>query len=202
MTDRPAVLPAAAAALAALALSLPPGRSLIEQSMLWHMVVQMPLLVLAGWWAVGAAPARGWASPLGAWNRYGMTSLVASQAIAAYWMLPLAIDRAVVLPSADLQKLATLWVCGALLKHGLMRAPELIQLFFVGGTALMMGWLGTFFATTEQRLCNAYSLEGQAQAGGAFAALGLALGGAWLVGALRGRPQARVFTGKDSADRS
>ena len=33
--------------LGALALSLPPLRPLIEQSMVWHMLVQMPLLVLS-----------------------------------------------------------------------------------------------------------------------------------------------------------
>ncbi len=35
------------------ALSLPPLRPLIEQSMVWHMLVQMPLLVLGGWLVAG-----------------------------------------------------------------------------------------------------------------------------------------------------
>jgi len=38
----------------ALSLSLPPLRVLIEQSMVWHMLVQMPLLVAAGACAAAA----------------------------------------------------------------------------------------------------------------------------------------------------
>lgn len=163
------------------ALSVPPLRSLIEQSMVWHMIVQMPLLVLGGWMAMGAASESALSHRLAAWNRYGLTGFIAAQAIAAYWMLPLAIDRAVVMPTSDLLKIVTLLACGGLLRHSISRAPLVMQLFFVGYAVSMTVWLGLHFGTVDLRLCNAYSLESQQRAGLAIALLGCVLGGAWLV---------------------
>ncbi len=167
-------------ALAA-ALSVPPLRSLIEQSMVWHMIVQMPLLVLGGWLAMGAASDSNLSDRFAAWNRYGLTGFIAAQAIAAFWMLPLAIDRAVVMPTTDLLKVVTLLACGGLLRHSITRAPLVLQLFFIGYAVSMAVWLGLYFATVDLRLCNAYSLESQHRSGWAIALLGCTLGGAWLM---------------------
>jgi len=170
---------------AALALSLPPLRALIEQSMLWHMAIQMPLLVLGGWLAMRALAGHRLAQRLARWNRYGLTGLIAAQAIFAYWMLPLAIDRAIVLPLADGQKLVSLFACGALLQHSFARSPVALQLFFVGYAVPMMIWLGFYFTSTDLRLCNAYSLESQVRTGRALVAWGLALGALWLWAVMR-----------------
>ena len=175
---------ALAALAAALALSLPPGRMLIEQSMVWHMLVQMPLLVLAGWWAMAAwAPGRAGARTPG-WriNRYGLTGFMLAQSILAYWMLPAKIDSAVVLPSVDAAKLASLWLAGAALREGFRQAPLAVQLFFVGYGLPMMVWLGLYLATTDLRVCNAYSLASQVRAGQGLVALSAALGVMWVAG--------------------
>ncbi len=159
-------------------LSLPPLRALIEQSMVWHMLVQMPLLVLAGWCAAAAwAPVRGLR-----WNRYGLSGFMLAQCIAAYWMIPALVDRAVVLPSVDAAKLATLWLAGLALRLGYVQAPPLVQLFFIGYGLPMMAWLGLYLASTDLRLCNAYSLESQIRAGWGLVGLAAALGMAWLLG--------------------
>lgn len=171
--------------VAASGLSLPPLRNLIEQSMVWHMVVQMPMLVLAGWYSMGSASKTRFVHSLASWNRFGLTGLIASLCAMAYWMLPLAIDRAVVLPQADAFKLITLFVCGALLKHSFGRAPGVIQVFFVGYTVPMLIWLGAYFAATDLRLCNAYSLSSQVHAGCALIGLGAALGCVWLMDIVR-----------------
>jgi len=168
------------ATVLAVALSAPPWRYLIEQSMVWHMAVQMPLLVLAGWWAMRALPrgrAVDWLTP---WNRYGLTGFITALVILAYWMLPLAIDRAVVLPQADLFKLLTLFFAGLLLQHSFACSPLALQLFFVGYLVSMMTWLGSYFITTDLRLCNAYSLETQVQTGWGIAAIGIGLGVLWV----------------------
>jgi hypothetical protein len=178
---------AAVLGLAAVALSVPPGRALIEQSMAWHMAVQMPLLVAAGWLAAaGVAARQTWGDD---WNRFGLTGLLAGQVVLVYWMLPLAVDRAVVLPLADAAKIASLAVAGAVLRHSAARAPAVLQLFFVGYATSMLVSAGVYLATTERRLCNAYSLESQLAAGWGVAALGVALAVAWTAVALR-RPAA------------
>jgi hypothetical protein len=43
----------------------------------------------------------------------------------------------------------------------------------------MLTWLGLYFATTDLRLCNAYSLETQALAGRAAVLWGIMLGALW-----------------------
>lgn len=164
----------------AIGMSVRPMRSLIEQSMVMHMAVQMPMLVLGGWLLMYAAARSRFALQMGRWNRYGLTGFMASQVILAYWMLPLAIDKALVQPEADFFKLLSLLACGALLAHSMQRAPLVLQLFFVGYMVSMMTWLGLYFATTDLRLCNAYSLATQTATGWVLLTLGLGLGAAWL----------------------
>jgi hypothetical protein len=164
----------------AAALSLPPLRPLIEQSMVWHMLVQMPLLVLAGWLVAGHWWARQPPALLERFNRFGLTGFIVTTLIAGYWMIPSTIDRAVVMLGTDMAKIITLWLCGAALRHSMQRAPLLVQVFFLGYTLPMMVWLGLYYATTDLRLCNAYSLESQLAAGKGLVVLGSAAGAVWL----------------------
>ena len=172
---------AVVATLVAVALSVPPLRRVIEQSMAWHMVFQMPLLVLGGWLAVRVLPSYFSFPRLAAFNQFGLTGFMAAQVIVAYWMLPSAIDRAVVVPLVDVFKLLTLFITGMLLADAFRRAPGALQLFFMGYWVSMMAWLGIYFATTDLRLCNAYSLQSQSNPGWGLLALGIVLGMAWAV---------------------
>lgn len=180
MTRRPSLGLRSAAVLLtsmALVLSLPPLRPLIEQSMVWHMLVQMPLLVLAGACAAAAwTPARELR-----WNRFGLTGFMLAQCIVAYWMIPAMVDRAVVLPAADAVKLVSLWIAGVALRHGYRQAPPAVQLFFIGYGLPMMAWLGLYMVNTDLRLCNAYSLQSQWRAGWGLVGLAVALGVAWVL---------------------
>lgn len=194
MTRTPQFTAAAASVITALAvaLSVPPLRSLIEQSMVWHMVVQMPLLALGGWLLISAAEHQQlrpgltrWSTRLDSWNRYGLTGFIAALMVFAYWMLPLTLDRAVVLPTADALKLASLLAAGALLRHSFAHSPPVLQLFFMGSVVPMAMWLGSYFATTDLRLCNAYSLPSQVNTGWSLAALAATLGAVWLLGVVR-----------------
>ena len=170
----------------AVALSLPPLRVLIEQSMVWHMLVQMPLLVAAG--ALWAAllqrrpwPAtRAWVDRLAQVNHFGLTGLMAALVVAAYWMIPATVDRAVVLPSADAAKIVSLGLAGAALRHAVVRAPVAVQLFFIGTALPMAVWVGVYLASTDLRLCNAYSLSSQIHTGRGLVVLSLLAGAAWL----------------------
>ena len=174
--------------LVAIALSVPPGRSLIEQSMAWHMVVQMPTLFAGGWFLMSG----GWdtqKTSLGHWNQFGLTGFIAAQFIITYWMLPISIDRAVVMPQVDVFKLLSLMVSGALIKTSISRSPAVLQLFFVGYIVSMLITTGVYLATTERRLCNAYSMESQLSAGYGVVALGIALAFAWAFRINRNNPK-------------
>lgn len=192
---------AIAITLAAVTLSLPPLRHLIEQSMTWHMVVQMPLLMLAGWVFAHlvALPARRFLqlSKAPSWNQFGLTGGVTTLVVLVYWMLPSSIDRALVVPRVDAFKVVSLWSCGVLLRHCAERAPWLVQLFFIGTVLPMLVWAGLYFASTDLRLCNAYSLDSQIAAGRSLVGLAVALAVWWAARATlssRNAAQARVNT--------
>jgi len=173
------------------ALSVPPGRSLIEQSMTWHMVVQMPMLFAGGWFLMIGALDLTKRSPNG-WNQFGLTSFIAAQFILTYWMLPISIDRAVVMPQVDVLKLLSLIVSGALIQTSVSRSPVVVQLFFVGYIVSMLITSGVVLATTERRLCNAYSMESQLSAGYGVVALGVALAFGWAFRVIRLTPKLEI----------
>ena len=177
--------------LLASALSLPPGRSLIEQSMAWHMVVQMPMLFAGGWFLMGS----GWdlkKTSSASWNQFGLTGFIAAQFIITYWMLPISIDRAVVMPQVDAFKLLSLIASGAMIQISISRSPAVVQLFFVGYIVSMLITTGVFLATTERRLCNAYAMESQLSAGYGVVALGVSLACAWAYRINRLKPKTPV----------
>jgi hypothetical protein len=173
------------------ALSVPPGRSLIEQSMTWHMVVQMPMLFAGGWFLMIGALDLTKRSPNG-WNQFGLTGFIAAQFILTYWMLPISIDRAVVMPQVDVLKLLSLIVSGALIQTSVSRSPVVVQLFFVGYIVSMLISSGVVLATTERRLCNAYSMESQLSAGYGVVALGVALAFGWAFRVIRLTPKLEI----------
>jgi hypothetical protein len=177
------------------ALSIPPGRSLIEQSMAWHMVVQMPMLFAGGWFLMEGVKDLSKRSPRN-WNQFGLTGFIAAQFIITYWMLPISIDRAVVMPQVDALKLLSLMASGALIQTSVSRSPVVLQLFFVGYIVSMLISSGVVLATTERRLCNAYSMESQLSAGYGVVALGIALACAWVfrVNRLHPKPE-KTITG-------
>ena len=88
-------------------------------------------------------------------------------------------------PLADVLKVTTLLACGALLQSSVWRAPAVLQLFIVGSAVPMTVWLGVYFATTDRRLCNAYTLASQTTAGICIAVWGVAVATAWVVVVLR-----------------
>ncbi len=65
------------------------------------------------------------------------------------------------------------------MRQGYRAAPLAVQLFFVGYALPMLAWLGLYLASTDLRLCNAYSLDSQLRAGWGLLALACILGLLW-----------------------
>ncbi len=180
-----------ALALLPIAMSAPGLRAGIEASMVLHMLVQMPLLLVAeAWLGARLDPSVRVAARF---DMQRLSSFSFCLVVASYWMLPSAIDRAVLEPGFDAIKVASLLACGASLRLAYLRAPPVVRLFFLGYILQMMLWLGLYWAFTEERLCNVYSLATQRQTGVGFAALAIALGTllVWcLARAVASRPEA------------
>jgi hypothetical protein len=181
--------------LISIGLSIPPLRSLIELSMFWHMVVQIPLLIVAGGLLMAVSGRLEQAHAPVEWNLYGLSGFIFGLVVITYWMLPSAVDRAIVIPGADALKIVSLLCCGALLRHSVTRSPAVIQLFFLGNVIAMITWLGFYFIHTDLRLCNAYSLESQIRTGWGLVAMGPLIFIGWLCMTFGKSPDRPASTG-------
>ena len=163
----------------AIGLSVPPFRFLIEQSMFVQMVIQMPLLFVAGAFLNSLAIAKKITNTWGYWNVFGLTGFMLAQNILVYWMLPISIDRAVVMPLVDVAKVMTMILAGFFVGDALKKSPAALQLFFIGYFVAMMIWLGMYFIYTDSRLCNAYSLNSQYWTGYGLCAISVMVAAYW-----------------------
>ncbi len=151
-------LPAAAALL--LVLALPAARHFLEAGMTRHMLVQFPLLALAGFLLAGRLPRR-WLVRVNRWNGYGITGLFACALILALAMIPRLLDLALVNGRVELAKWLALILCGAALRLSWQPAGLLVQGFFLGNVLPMTAVVGYLFESSPLRLCNAYLLDDQ-----------------------------------------
>jgi len=175
-----------AAATVCLAVALA-ARSTLTAQMSLHMLVQIPLLVLAGLLAYHAMPCNGAAvlrpesthqRPWG-WNEYGVPGLVLVSLAGAAWMIPKALDDALTDWRIALAKYAGLPVCGWLLGTSLRRAPAVVKLFFLGNFCWMSAIVGMTYLDLPVRLCNAYLVDDQVWTGRGLIALSMALALFW-----------------------
>ena len=155
----------AALAIAGLAvLALPPARRLLEGSMTLHMLVQFPLVVLAGLLLARTIPAA-WRGRADAWNAHGIAGLLACALVLMLLMIPRVLDLALVDARVELAKWLALLACGASLQLSWRRAGLLVQGFFAGNVLPMTAAAGQLYQDAPARLCNAYLLDDQVRLG-------------------------------------
>lgn len=159
--------------------ALPGLRPWLEAGMWRHMVLQFPLLLLAGALLAATlpAPAR---TALARWNAQGMTGLVAVGVVLTVLMVPRALDLALREPNVELAKFAALLLAGALLRLSWPRAGLVVQGFFLGNLLPMMAVVGQLYIDSPLRLCNAYLLDDQERLGRWLIALAALAALAWL----------------------
>lgn len=168
-----------AGAILVVVLALTPFRALLEASMLRHMLVQAPLLLLAGALLAGSAGAPTRAA-LARWNAYGITGLLAAGCILSLLMVPRALDLVLVAPHLEAAKFALLLLAGAALRLSWRPAGLLVQGFFLGNVLPMTAVAGQLYADSPVRVCNAYLLDDQARLGEWLIALACFFAVVWL----------------------
>ena len=165
-----------AALLAALALAHP----WMEATMARHMGLQLPLLFVLGWWAARCAGAR-LTQALAAWNAHGANGLFAALCITSLWMLPAALDLAVLDAGMALAKVCSMVLAGVLAGLSWRAANQVLRAFFVLNGFWMLLAAGLLYQEAPQQLCSVYLSDQQGEAGRAlvaWAAVGIV---AWLV---------------------
>ena len=169
-------LPAAGLLLCLLA--LPAARDWLEASMTRHMLVQFPLLALAGFGLAASLPQR-WVTRMNRWNGNGVTGLFAAALVLALLMIPRLLDLALVNGWIELAKFLALLVCGAAVQLSWQPAGLLVQGFFLGNVLPMTVVVGYLFESSPVRLCNAYLLGDQESLGQGLVWVAAAVGLAW-----------------------
>ncbi|ODV42121.1 hypothetical protein AWV79_29810 [Cupriavidus sp. UYMMa02A] len=167
-------------------------RGWLEASMARHMAVELPLLLVLG--IAAAALARRDTQAFRGWNRRGLPGLLAATAITGYWMLPVALDLAVLDPRWSVAKVASMIVAGVAWGVSWPRAGVVLQAFFTINWCAMTLVAGLLYQDAPQQLCSVYLADQQGAAGRAlviFAVAGLA---AWMATLMRklARDEARL----------
>jgi len=156
-----------------------PLRGLLEAGMATHMLIQFPLLMIAGalLWEPFADGAES------RWNRLGIAGLAFAAGMLAVAMIPRLLDLALVDARVEAAKSIALLATGAALRASWSRAGLVVQGFFLGNVLPMTAVVGTLYRDAPVRLCNGYRLDEQELAGTLLVALAIGAAIAWLVDA-------------------
>lgn len=159
-------------------------RDAAAASPIQHVLVQMPLLVLAG-----VLPAwdlcvrRKWAVPL------LLTALTAF----LFWMLPRNVDWALT-PAGEAAKFLSLpLLLGVPLRLSWHWLGPVLRGFLKANALSMLGVLGFLYTHAPVRICNSYLVSAQQELGFAFLYLAAALACLWAIPVLFGHPGYRPF---------
>lgn len=169
-------------------LAWPGMRQALEASMTRHMLVQYPLLMLAGWLVAGAVPGR-WQTRLNLWNAHGISGLFAVALMFAILMIPRVLDLALVDGRIEILKYLALLACGAAIRLSWRPAGLLVQGFFLGNVLPMMAVVGNLYETSPLRVCNAYLLDDQVRLGQMLVWVAAAIAAAWFAWLVRALTQ-------------
>ncbi|MDN5781934.1 MAG: hypothetical protein L0H23_07925, partial [Luteimonas sp.] len=157
-------------------LVVPPVRHALEATMSLHMLVQIPLLVVAGWLVASAVPRRV-AAVVARFDAGGICGLLLVSMTSLVWMLPLALDAALEDPLVAAAKFLTApLLIGVPLALSWPRMGFVVRGVFlveVIATAFRVGWL---YLISPQRLCSNYLLGDQQQVGRILLLVGVAIG--------------------------
>lgn len=156
-------------------LAVTPVRELLASTMTLQMLVQLPLLTVAGWMCAQCTP-DGLDRRLSRWNRHGISGLLLASLTSMVWMLPRAMDAALVDHQVTVAKfLSVPLLVGAPIALSWPRAGFVVRgvvLAEVIATAIRLGWL---YRISPVRLCSNYLIDDQQRLGKTLLVVGFAI---------------------------
>jgi hypothetical protein len=156
-------------------LVLPPVAAWLEASMTGHMLVQIPLLAIAGG-LVARPAARGGRAELAGFNAGGVPGLLIAAFAVVVWMLPRTLDAALSTPLAEAAKFTTVpLLIGAPLALSWPMLPHVARGFIWANLVSHAAVLGWLYSVAPNRLCTRYLFDQQAVLGAALLVVALAL---------------------------
>lgn len=182
---------ACAAALLFVALAMPVTRHAFERGMVTHMLVQIPLLAIAGLLAAAALPAP-WRARIAEWNRGGVSGTLLALIASFWWMVPRALDWSLASPLMEATKFATLpLLVGAPLALSWSPLGGMGRAFVIANVLPMWATVGWLYIAAPVRVCNYYLVDQQVAAGVGLLCASIAL--AVATGLFAFRPASRLI---------
>ncbi|MCE4553909.1 hypothetical protein [Pelomonas cellulosilytica] len=164
--------------LLSLLLAWPGVRDGLESRMSLHMAAELPMLLAAGAWLAGVLP---WPGRLLQWlDAGGLLAATTASAVLALWMVPAALDLALLQPGVALLKYGSWLAAGGMLRLARPRFTPVVAAFFLANAAWMTATAGLLYLDAEQQLCVNYLVSDQQVAGWALVAWAIAMGAAAL----------------------
>lgn len=158
----------------------PALRHAVESRMSLHMLVEFPALFLAGWsvrvLCQRHARARRLERVVLQMDWRGWTGATLASCVALAWMLPSALDAALLYADVAAAKYASWWFAGWMLAGSWRRIDAEVLLFFIGNLAWMSATAGLLYIEAPERLCVNYLQDDQQHAGIGLALFACALG--------------------------
>ncbi|WP_318616312.1 hypothetical protein [Sporosarcina sp. YIM B06819] len=134
---------------------VPPIIALVESIMILHMLVQIPLLMVAGW-LMGKCLLERYPSFFEKWNGNGIPGILIVVFMTMYWMLPRAMDEALTIWYIELFKFVGLPLAGLALRHSWEKLQMLGKSFVFLNYISMFGLMGWLYVDSPIQLCNNY----------------------------------------------
>jgi hypothetical protein len=155
-------------------------RGWLEGEMARHMLIEFPLLLIAGA-AIGRALDERFGAQIACCNEMGLVGFAFASITLAYWMIPAALDAALLDEWMAAGKYISLVASGALLWSSFAAAPLAVQAFFVGNFACMTATVGLIYQSAPQQLCLNYRADAQWAAGEGLVAVAVIAACTWCV---------------------
>jgi len=157
-------------------LALPVSRQTLEAHMATHMLLQIPLLAIAGVLLAHAVAAR-LQRMLESYDRHGISGMMIVLFASSYWMLPRALDSVLASPVMELGKFCSLpLLVGLPLALSWQRVGPIGRSFVLANVISMVAVAGWLYRQSPVRLCNYYLIDQQVLLGDGLLALALLLG--------------------------
>jgi len=155
-----------------LVLVAPPIAAWLERTMAGHMLLQVPLLALAGGLVARGILGRHGAG-LAGFNAAGIAGLLVAVFVAAVWMLPRTLDAALRDPLVEAAKFTSVpLLIGAPLALSWPLLPPVARAFVWANVISVLGWL---YRAAPDRLCARYLFDQQATVGSALLIIAVVL---------------------------
>lgn len=156
-------------------LALPPMRHSLERVMVTHMLVQIPLLAVAGALAVTSLPAQ-WKTRIASWNVGGVSGMTMALFVSTWWMVPRALDWTLASPLMETTKFLSLPLfVGAPAALSWSRLGGMGRGLVIANVLPMWAIVGWLYIAAPVRVCNFYLVDQQVAAGAGLLAVATAL---------------------------